>query len=358
VFSYYAEEGGIFTTYFGDDKSPVLGNYPTLNAVVTDPDGNTYLLASGDFLAGSFAGYFTGPDLNLGELSTGNLPSNTDGFSGILTLINPDETYTTIPGITNIISLTINGESVDISTQSSDGGGISLFGIDLAFEDGETYTFSLVADVPVPPVWYRFKAPSTETWDGVIGVNYYQTVKEIWLYQSNGFTYYDFLTSESIGEVKFNVQGTETEIIATQVPVTFNEFNSSGSFTAGIGFEGNAIGYANTVGFGSWGTLNSGTIPAIPSRYEGDLPPGSIVFSDVVTQEGNSCLISAPILMSLTVNGNSIDLTGVNGSPTGTNVSSFGFAENDVVSFSITWGELVETPVARKLRVRGITQQN
>jgi Leucine-rich repeat (LRR) protein len=210
----------------------------------------------------------------------------------------------------------------------------------------------------LPPVWYRFKAPSTEPWDGTIGVDGEKIIKEIWFYQSNGFTYYDFLTSQSIGEVKFNVQGTETEIIATQVPVTFNEFSSSGSFTAAIGFGGNAIGYANIVGLGSWGTLNSGTIPAIPSRYEGDLAPGSVIFSDVLTEEGNFCLISAPILMSLTVNGNSIDLTGVNGNPTGTNVSSFGFAENDVVSFSITWGELVETPVSRKLRVRGINQQN
>jgi hypothetical protein len=206
--------------------------------------------------------------------------------------------------------------------------------------------------------WYRFKAPSTEPWDGTIGVDVNQIIKKVYLYQSNGFVYYDFLTSQSIGEVRFNVQGTETEIIATQVPVTFNEYSSSGSFTAGVGFEGNAIGYADTIAFGSWGTLNSGTIPVIPSRYEGDLPPGSIIFSDVVIQEGNFCVISAPILMSLTVNGNSIDLTGVNGSPTGTNVPPFGFAENDVVSFSITWGELVETIVSRKLRVKGVGQIN
>ena len=147
----------IFTTSFGDYKSPVSGIYPTLNAVVTDPDGNPYVLASGDFLVGSWSGYisgFDGPNSTLGELLTGNLPSNTDGVSGIVTIVNtlsnnPDETFTAIPGITNIISLTINGESVDISTQSSDGGGISLSGIDLAFEDGETYTFSLVADLPV-----------------------------------------------------------------------------------------------------------------------------------------------------------------------------------------------------------------
>jgi hypothetical protein len=204
--------------------------------------------------------------------------------------------------------------------------------------------------------WYRFKAPSTEPWDGTIGVDGNQIVKDISLYQSNGFTYYDFLTSQSIGEVKFTYG--ETEIVATQVQVTLQEFSSSGSFTAGIGFEGNAIGYADTVGLGSWGTLNSGTIPAIPSRYDGVLPPGSVIFSDVLTEEGNSCIISAPILMSLTVNGNSIDLTGVNGNPTGTNVSSFGFAENDVVSFSITWGELVETIVSRKLRVKGVGQIN
>jgi hypothetical protein len=60
------------------------------------------------------------------------------------------------------------------------------------------------------------------------------------------------------------------------------------------------------------------------------------------------------------VNGNSIDLTGVNGDPTPgwTVTSSFGFAENDVVSFSITWGELVETIVSRKLRVKGVGQIN
>jgi hypothetical protein len=216
----------------------------------------------------------------------------------------------------------------------------------------------LVEGADLPSTWYRFKAPSTESWDGVIGVDANQNVKEIWLYQSNGFTYYDFLTSQSIGEVKFNVQGTETEIIATQVPVTLQEFSSSGSFTAAIGFEGNAIGYANTVVLGSWGTLNSGTIPAIPSRYEGDLPSGSIVFSDVVLQEGNFCLISAPILMSLTVNGYSINLTGVNGSPTGTTISPLGFGNGNEVTFSITWGELVETPVSRKLRVKGVGQIN
>lgn len=143
----YGMDGENFTTYFGDDKSPVSGIYPILNAVVTAPNETTYILVSGDFLAGSFAGYFVGSDIILGDLLTGELPSNTDGFSGILSIVNPDETYTNITGITNIISLTINDIAVDISTQSSDGGGISLFGIDLGFEDGETYTFSLVADL-------------------------------------------------------------------------------------------------------------------------------------------------------------------------------------------------------------------
>jgi hypothetical protein len=148
----YGQDGEIFTTYFGDDKdfqSQRSEFYPTLNAVATDPDGNTYVLASGDFLAGSYSGYVNS-DFDLGELLTGNLPSNNNGGLGILTIVNPDETFTTIPGITNIISLTINGESVDISTQVSKGDdGIYLSGIDLAFEDGETYTFSLVADLPV-----------------------------------------------------------------------------------------------------------------------------------------------------------------------------------------------------------------
>ena len=143
----YGTDGEIFTTSFGDNKDYDSEIYPILNAVVTAPNETTYILASGDFLAGSIAGYVVSNEINLGELLTGELPFNTDGFSGILSIVNPDETYTTILGITNIISLTINDISVDISTQSSDGGGISLFGIDLGFEDGETYTFSLVADL-------------------------------------------------------------------------------------------------------------------------------------------------------------------------------------------------------------------
>ena len=143
----YGMDGENFTTYFGDDKSPVSGIYPILNAVVTAPNETTYILASGDFLTGSVGGYSVSNDITRGELLTGELPSSTEGFSGIVSIVNPDETFTYIPGITNIISLTINDIAIDISTQSLDGDGISLFGIDLDFEDGETYTFSLVADL-------------------------------------------------------------------------------------------------------------------------------------------------------------------------------------------------------------------
>ena len=209
------------------------------------------------------------------------------------------------------------------------------------------------------PQWYRFKAPSTEAWDGTIGVDGNEVLKEVWLYQSAGFTYYDFLTTQSIGEVRFvrfNIQGSEIEIVATGVPVTLQEFSSSGSFTAGIGLEGNAVGYANTTDFGNWGTLNSGTLPAIPSRYEGDVPAGSVIFSDA--HYSSICVITAPILLSLTVNGNEISLTGINGNPTGTQIPTIGFGENDEVTFSMTWGELVEVVQQRKLRVKGISQQN
>ena len=215
------------------------------------------------------------------------------------------------------------------------------------------------ADLPSNPTWYRFKAPSTEAWDGVIGVDGNEVLKEVWLYQSAGFTYYDFLTTQSIGEVRFNVQGNINviEIVATQVQVTLQEFSSSGSFTAGIGLDGAAIGYAHTKEFGSWGTLNSGTLPAIPSRYEGDVPAGSIIFSDVTMQDGSSCAITAPILLSLTVNDNEIDLNGVFGNPTGTPITEIGLQENDEVTFSMTWGELVEATPLRKLRVKGLTQR-
>jgi hypothetical protein len=163
------------------------------------------------------------------------------------------------------------------------------------------------------------------------------------------------------------MQGTDIEIVATQVPVTFNEYSSSGSFINGAGFNaggGDSIGYANTPTFGNWGTLNSGTLPAIPSRYEGYVPAGSVIFSNISTAEGNFCLITTPILMSLTVSSSllgdlTIDLTGIYGGDNGTTISPLGFIEGDEVTFSITWGELVETPqVSRKLRVRGITQQN
>ncbi len=204
--------------------------------------------------------------------------------------------------------------------------------------------------------WYRFKALGTQ-WDGYLGAN--NVIKQLY-YQSGGFTYFDFLTtSETVGEIKFNVQGTETEIVATGVPVTLQEFSSSGSFTGGIGFEGNAVGYANTTAFGSWGTLNSGTLPVLPSRYEGDIPAGSVIFSDVTTENGSTCFITAPILLQLSINDNPIDLTGINGNPTGTQLNEpFGFVDSETYTFSMTWGELVEVVQQRKLRVKGIGQLN
>jgi Leucine-rich repeat (LRR) protein len=223
------------------------------------------------------------------------------------------------------------------------------------------------ADLVSNPVWYRFKAPSTEPWDGTIGVDSNQLINQVYLYQSGGFTYYDFLTSETIGEVKFNVQGTETEIVATQVQVTLQEFSSSGSFTAGGGFGGVAIGYSNSP-LGNWGTLNSGTLPALPSRYEGQIPAGSVIFTDFDnTISGDPfALITAPILISLTLNDDVIDLTGMYGGPEGTLFdiyknpprTPFGFQDGETYTFSMTWGELVETPISRKLRVKGVGQLN
>jgi hypothetical protein len=224
-----------------------------------------------------------------------------------------------------------------------------------------------ISGADLPPVWYRFKAPSTEPWDGTIGVDSNQLINQVYLYQSGGFTYYDFLTSETIGEVKFNVQGTETEIVATQVQVTLQEFSSSGSFTAGGGFGGVAIGYSNSP-LGNWGTLNSGTLPALPSRYEGQIPAGSVIFTDFDnTISGDPfALITAPILISLTLNDDVIDLTGMYGGPEGTLFdiyknpprTPFGFQDGETYTFSMTWGELVETPISRKLRVKGVGQLN
>jgi hypothetical protein len=214
--------------------------------------------------------------------------------------------------------------------------------------------------------WYRFKAPSTHPWDGFIGLDYSQIIKQVYLYQSGGFTYFDFLTSETIGEVKFNVQGTEIEIVATPVQVTLQEFSSSGSFTAGIGLGGAAIGYGNSP-FGNWGTLNSGTLPAIPARYEGNVPAGSVIFTDFDDLSGDPfASITAPILISLTLNDDVIDLTGIDGSPDGSEFdiyknpprTPFGFQDGETYTFSITWGELVEVVQQRKLRVKGVGQLN
>jgi hypothetical protein len=226
------------------------------------------------------------------------------------------------------------------------------------------------ADLVSNPVWYRFKAPGTN-WNGYSGIDGNQIVREIYQYQSNGFTYYDLLTTESIGDVYFTFddESLSSQILATQVPVTFNEFSSSGSIISGVGFGGALTGYGNSP-LGNWGTLVSGELPAIPARFEGDVPAGSIIFSDADTSLTGSTLtlVTTPILLSLTLNGDVIDLTGMNsGGENGTAFDEYKnpprsalgyFVDGEETTFSITWGELVETPVSRKLRVRGITQQN
>jgi Leucine-rich repeat (LRR) protein len=222
-----------------------------------------------------------------------------------------------------------------------------------------------ISGADLPPVWYRFKASGTN-WTGYSGIDDKQIVREIYQYQSNGFTYYDLLTTESIGDVYFTDGG--DQILATQVPVTFNEFSSSGSIISGVGFGGALTGYGNSP-LGKWGTLVSGELPAIPARFEGDVPAGSIIFSDADTSLTGSTftLVTTPILLSLTLNGDVIDLTGMNsGGKNGTVFdeyknpprSALGYFVEGETTFSITWGELVEAPVARKLRVKGLTQRS
>ena len=222
-------------------------------------------------------------------------------------------------------------------------------------------------DLVSNPVWYRFKAPSTEPWDGVIGPDFNQMIKNVYLYtKTDGFTYFDFLTDEVFGEVKFNVVGTETEIVATQVQVTLQEFSSSGSITAGIGLGGAAVGYILSDSFGNSGTLNSGTLPAVLSGLDNtNIPPGDVVFVDGdFDGDGLRGAVTTPILLSLSINGNNIDLNGSRNSMEITQTeagSPFGFQDGETYTFSITLGELVEVtpPVkTRKLKVRGITQQN
>ena len=219
--------------------------------------------------------------------------------------------------------------------------------------------------------WYRFKALGTQWTDVVSGLP--NTIKQVGgegrvTYVSNGYSYIDFLTDEVVGAITFG-DGDSNTIEATQVQVTLEEFSSSGSFVAGTGLGGAAIGYANTDAFGSWGTLNSGNLPALPARYEANLPAGSVVFSDIfppVTSD-DSLIIAVPILLQLSINGNPIDLTGVSASGTGTSFNefsnpprtAFGFEDGETYTFSMTWGELVEvTPpsIRRKLRVKGVRQ--
>jgi hypothetical protein len=225
------------------------------------------------------------------------------------------------------------------------------------------------ADLVSNPVWYRFKALGTQ-WINSSGQPN-NLIKDIQgdgrtTYPSNGYSYFDFLTDEVVGTIIFD-DGNGNTIEATQVQVTLQEFSSSGSFTAGIGFGGAAIGYGNS-SLGNWGTLNSGTLPALPSRYEGEVPAGSVIFTDFDnTLTGDPfALITAPILISLTLNDDVIDLTGIDGSPNGSVFdiyknpprTPFGFIDGETYTFSMTWGELVETPISRKLRVKGVGQLN
>jgi hypothetical protein len=69
-------------------------------------------------------------------------------------------------------------------------------------------------------------------------------------------------------------------------------------------------------------------------------------------------VLSTPILSQLTIDENTIDLTGINGSINGYQFPLFNFVNGETYTFSITWGELVEVVQQRKLRVRGISQQN
>jgi hypothetical protein len=225
------------------------------------------------------------------------------------------------------------------------------------------------ADLVSNPVWYRFKALGTQ-WINSSGQPN-NLIKDIQgadrtTYPSNGYSYFDFLTDEVVGTIIFD-DGNGNTIEATQVQVTLQEFSSSGSFTASVGFGGAAIGYGNS-SLGNWGTLNSGTLPALPSRYEGEIPAGSVIFTDFDnTITGDPfALITAPILISLTLNDDVIDLTGIDGSPNGSVFdiyknpprTPFGFIDGETYTFSMTWGELVETPISRKLRVKGVGQLN
>lgn len=222
--------------------------------------------------------------------------------------------------------------------------------------------------------WYRFKALGTEWTDVVSGLP--NTIKEVQgsgrqTYPSNGYSYIDFLTDEVVGAITFG-DGYSKTIEATQVQVTLEEFSSSGSFVAGTGLGGAAIGYANTDVFGSVGTLNSGTLPALPARYEGgQITAGSVIFGDIYPPvvPGALMLITTPILLQLSINDNPIDLTGMDGNVNGTSFDSFktpprtafGFEDGETYTFSMTWGELVEVAppsIRRKLRVKGVGQLN
>ena len=64
-------------------------------------------------------------------------------------------------------------------------------------------------------------------------------------------------------------------------------------------------------------------------------------------------------LLSLTLGGTPIDLTGFGGgSGSGSGFPLFNFVDGETYTFSMTWGELVEVVQQRKLRVKGVGKLN
>jgi Leucine-rich repeat (LRR) protein len=339
-------------TFIGGEMSQINGlDFPNWNVTTLESFDGTGLSSLTElYLAGNQL-----TSLDVSAMTSLNLLSLNDSKNGISNPI-------TATANNNILAqLVVNGITDGIFKTT---GGRTSAGT--AAYDTLILTGWAIEGADLPPTWYRFKASGTN-WNGYSGIDGNQIVREIYQYQSNGFTYYDLLTTESIGDVYFTDGG--DQILATQVTVTFNEFSSSGSIISGVGFGGALTGYGNSP-LGNWGTLISGELPAIPARFEGDIPAGSIIFSDADTSITGSTLtlLTTPILLSLTLNGDVIDLTGMNsGGANGTAFdehknpprSALGyFIDGEETTFSITWGELVEIPVARKLRVRGITQQN
>lgn len=219
--------------------------------------------------------------------------------------------------------------------------------------------------------WYRFKALG-EQWVNASGVNniikYIENNNGDYTYQYNGYSYFDFLTDEVVGTITFD-DGNGVTIEATQVQVTLQETTSSGTITAGelvgeLQVTGYAVfddgeGVTTTIG-----TLNLGSLPAFPGRYaqNNDILGANVkVFADMYLSSVGASdvfVVSTPILSQLTIDENTIDLTGINGSINGYQFPLFNFEDGETYTFSITWGELVEAVQQRKLRVKGVGQLN